>query len=184
MADNRYQKMIIEETEGFNFRLLGAQLMAGWLPYFTGGRYRSAVLRLFGFQIGRGTIFWGMPRFIGGRGMEKRLSVGQFCHFNVNCFLDLCGPIEIGDSAGLGPEAMLITGRHEIGPIERREGPLSPAPITICDGAWIGARALILPGVTVGTGAIVAAGAVVTRDVPPNTVAAGIPAKVIREIEP
>lgn len=184
MADNRYQKMLFDETEGFNIRLLGAQVLAGWLPNFVGSRFRAAALRLFGFKVGRGTVFWGMPRMIGGRGMEKRLSVGKLCHFNVSCFFDLCGPIEIGDAVAFGPEVMLITGRHEIGHAERREGPLSPAPITICDGAWLGARALILPGVTVGAGSIVAAGAVVTRDVPPNTVVGGSPAKIIRDLEP
>ena len=59
-----------------------------------------------------------------------------------------------------------------------------PAPIVIGDKVWIGANATVLPGVTIGKGAIVAAGAVVTRDVPPNTIVAGVPARVVREIRP
>jgi maltose O-acetyltransferase len=66
--------------------------------------------------------------------------------------------------------------------MSRRAGDLKAEPVTIGDGAWIGARATILPGVTIGGGAVVAAGSVVTRDLPANVLAGGVPARVIREL--
>jgi maltose O-acetyltransferase len=82
----------------------------------------------------------------------------------------------------LGHEVMLMTSSHEIGSDEHRAGPLYTAPITIKDGVWIGSRSVVLPGVTVGAGSVVAAGAIVTKDVPPHTLVGGVPARIIREI--
>jgi len=67
---------------------------------------------------------------------------------------------------------------------KRRAGTPRTAPVRIGAGAWIGAQATILPGVTIGEGAVVGAGSVVTRDIPPNVTAAGVPARVIRSLEP
>ena len=66
-----------------------------------------------------------------------------------------------------------------MGSAQRRAGELTTLPVTIDDGAWIGARSTILPGITIGAGAIISAGAVVNKDVPPNTVVAGSPARVV-----
>lgn len=85
--------------------------------------------------------------------------------------------ITIGSKVAISREAFICTASHDITKPNR---PLVTAPITICDGVWIGARAIILPGVTIGEGAIVAAGAVVARDVPPFTVVGGNPAKFIK----
>lgn len=76
---------------------------------------------------------------------------------------------------------MLITVNHQLDPANRRS--LDTASIRVDSNAWIGARSVILPGVTVGRNAVVAAGAVVTKSVPNNTVVAGVPAKVIKVIE-
>lgn len=102
---------------------------------------------------------------------------------NAGCCLDLSAPIRIQSRAQLGYQVTLITGNHEIGPSHSRAGRHIPAPITIGEGAWIGARAIILPGVTIGNGAVIAAGAVVTRDVAPNTMVGGVPARVMRNLE-
>jgi acetyltransferase-like isoleucine patch superfamily enzyme len=83
----------------------------------------------------------------------------------------------------VGPGVYFITGTHRIGSHTQRAGPVIAAPIRVGDGVWIGARAILLPGVTVGAGAIVAAGAVVTRDVPADTLVAGVPAQVKRSLE-
>jgi acetyltransferase-like isoleucine patch superfamily enzyme len=77
---------------------------------------------------------------------------------------------------------MLITGAHQIGDEYQRARDLNPEPINIEEGVWLGARCIILPGVTVGRGAVVAAGAIVTKDVPPNKLVAGVPAKVIKSL--
>ena len=85
--------------------------------------------------------------------------------------------ITIGSKVAISREAFICTASHDITKPNR---PLVTAPITICEGVWIGARAIILPGVTIGEGAVVAAGAVVTKDVEPFTVVGGNPAKFIK----
>jgi putative colanic acid biosynthesis acetyltransferase WcaF len=86
--------------------------------------------------------------------------------------------IEIGDDVTVSQDAFLCTASHDI---DRADRPLVTAPIRIGRGAWIFARATILPGVSVGEGAVVAACAVVTRDVPAYAVVAGNPARVVRQ---
>ena len=88
--------------------------------------------------------------------------------------------IKIGTKVAISREAFICTASHDITKPNR---PLVTAPITICDGVWIGARAIVLPGVTIGEGAVVAAGAVVTKDVEPWAVVGGNPAKFIKRRE-
>ena len=106
--------------------------------------------------------------------------IGKNVFINHACsFLDL-GGITIEDDVLIGPQVNLITENHPADPAERRS--LITKPIVIKRNAWIGANATILPGVTIGENAIVAAGAVVSKDVPANTVVGGIPAKFIKSI--
>jgi maltose O-acetyltransferase len=88
--------------------------------------------------------------------------------------------ISIGKNCDLGHEVCLVPGTHEIGDATRRAGAGTAGPIEIGDGCWVGARVVILGGVRIGAGAVVAAGSVVTADVPPNALVAGVPAKVRR----
>lgn len=88
---------------------------------------------------------------------------------------DLHAEIVVGDYVSLGQQVMLLTWTAETG--------LPPRPVRIEAGVWLGARSIILPGVTVGRGAIVAAGAVVAEDVPPDTLVGGVPAGVIRLLD-
>ncbi len=81
----------------------------------------------------------------------------------------------------IGHNVVLATLNHEVAPEKR--GTMHPAPIVIGKNVWIGSNATLLPGVSIGDGAIIAAGAVVTMDVPVNTVVGGVPAKLIKEIE-
>jgi len=90
------------------------------------------------------------------------------------------GGITLDDDVLIGPGASLISVNHQLEPAHRRE--LELQPIHISQNAWVGAKAIILPGITVGQNAVVAAGAVVTKDVPANTVVAGVPAKRIKTI--
>ena len=111
----------------------------------------------------------------------KFISIGKEVYINMGCtFMDR-GGILIEDKVLIGPHVKLITENHPEDPTLRRY--LYSKPITIRKGAWIGAGATILPGVTVGENAIVAAAAVVTSDVPDNCIVAGVPAKYIREIK-
>ena len=106
--------------------------------------------------------------------------IGKDVFINHACsFLDM-GGIIIEDHVLLGPKVNLITENHPLDPADRRS--LICKPIVIKRNAWIGAAATILPGVTIGENAVVAAGAVVSKDVPANTIAGGVPAKIIKQI--
>jgi acetyltransferase-like isoleucine patch superfamily enzyme len=108
------------------------------------------------------------------------INIGQNVFINHGCsFLDL-GGITIEDDVLIGPNVQLITENHPIQPAERKA--LDLKSILIKRNVWIGAGAIILPGVTVGENSVVAAGAVVTKDVPPNTIVGGVPARVIKSL--
>ena len=109
-----------------------------------------------------------------------QVTIGPNSSINRQCHLE--GPLKIGSRVNIAPWAVILTHSHEIGTSERRAGRFTDKLITIEDGVWIGTRAVVLGGVTVGKGAIIAAGAVVTEDVPPNCLVGGVPAKVIREL--
>lgn len=111
----------------------------------------------------------------------KNITLGKRIFINMGCKFQDQGGIFIGDGALIGHNVVLATLNHAMSPKDR--GTMIPAPIHIGKNVWIGANATILPGVTVGDGAVIAAGAVVTRDIPENTVAAGVPARVIRKVE-
>ena len=107
------------------------------------------------------------------------IALGERVYANAFCvFLD-CAPIEIGDRALLGPGVHLYTATHPLEAAERRQGLEYARPITIGDDAWLGGGAIVLPGVSVGEAAVVGAGSVVSRDVPPGVRVAGNPARPI-----
>lgn len=111
----------------------------------------------------------------------KFTRIGRNVYINHLCsFLDM-GTITIGDNVLVGPKVNLLSEEHPVNPVERKS--LMARPVVIKNGAWIGAGATILPGVTVGENSIVAAGAVVNKNVPDNTIVGGIPARVIKSID-
>ena len=108
----------------------------------------------------------------------KNTRIGKNVFINFDCvFLDL-GGITIEDGVLIAPKVSLLSEGHPISPNERQS--LVPGHIYIKKNAWIGAGATILPGITVGENAVVAAGAVVSKNVPANTVVGGVPAKQIK----
>lgn len=120
-----------------------------------------------------------IPPFYTTGGSHTR--VGRNVFINQNCtFYDL-GGIAIADEVMIGPNVSLITSGHPVAPSERREF-VTASPIVIERNVWIAAGAIILAGVTVGENSVVAAGAVVTRDVPRNAMFAGNPAKLVRSL--
>lgn len=110
----------------------------------------------------------------------KNINIGKNVFLNMGCKFQDQGGIFIGDGTLIGHNVVLATLNHAMDPEERSS--MIPAPIHIGKRVWIGANATVLPGVTIGDGAIVAAGAVVTKDVPENTVVGGVPARVLRKI--
>lgn len=177
-------QLVREELYGFQPRVLAARLLVAWLPEHTCSRLRTQALRLAGFQIGFGTTFAGMPTLHGSGDLRRSVYFGSHCWVNTGLRIDVRERVTICDHVVIGPEVMLVTSTHEYGGPEHRAGRLTGAPIVLEPGAWLGARCTILPGVTVGRGAVVAAGAVVHRDVPPNTLVGGVPARVLRELPP
>jgi maltose O-acetyltransferase len=172
-----------KEIQVFHPRLILAQLLMAPLPNHNGGTIRTLILRLAGFQIGNGSFFWDTPTIVGGGDIYRKLVIGKCCLINIHVYFDLAERIFLDDRASLGPQVTFITGTHEIGSADYRLGKLVSRPICVGKGVWVGARATILPGVTIGDGAVVAAGSVVTKDVPANCLVAGVPAVVKRELD-
>lgn len=141
---------------------------------------RRALLRLAAVEVEDGVSFCG-GGWIYGRG---RLQVGADTWLSPGAvvYTHVEAPIRIGSRCDVGPEVSFVTGSHELGSPARRAGPGLAQPITIGDGCWIGARSLILGGVTIGPGCVVAAGAVVTKSWPANTLLAGVPAAPKRQL--
>lgn len=132
--------------------------------------------RLIGKPVGEGFCLF--PPFYTDYGQS--ITIGRNVFLNTSCHFQDQGGITIGDGAQIGHNVVLATLNHVEDPVRRSQ--TTPAPIVIGRNVWIGANATVTPGVTIGDGAIVAAGAVVTRDVPPNTVVGGVPARVLRPV--
>ncbi|WDP88522.1 MAG: sugar O-acetyltransferase [Desulfobacter sp.] len=111
----------------------------------------------------------------------KNITLGKNVFLNTGCTFQDCGGITIGDRTLIGQNVVLSTLNHGFEPENRNT--TYPSPIIIGTNVWIGANATVVPGVTIGDNAVVAAGAVVTKDVPANVVVAGVPAKIIKTIE-
>ena len=114
---------------------------------------------------------------------DKNIHVGDDFLINYNGVILDIAPVHIGDHVMIGPNTLITTVGPPITPKGRREHLGLAQPVTIGDDVWIGGNVTILPGVTIGSNAVVAAGAVVTKDVLDNSVVGGVPAKVIKAIE-
>lgn len=138
---------------------------------------RSAFCELIGKPVG--DRFMLIPPFSTDCGLN--ITIGSNVFINQGChFMDM-GGITIGDDVMIGPKVNLVSVGHPVAPSERRNG-IVAKPIVIGNNVWIGAAATILPGVTIGDNAVIAAGAVVSRDVPADTLAAGVPARVLKHL--
>lgn len=142
------------------------------LPHIPFWSWRRAYLRLLGLKVGKGSFIMKCTYFMS----PWLVTVGKHSHINRGCTIDARAGINIGDNVSISHGVKLFTGSHDA---------QSPhfnavfAPITIDDYAWLGIGCIVLKGVHIGKGAVVAAGAVVTKDVPEYTIVGGIPAKTI-----
>jgi len=142
--------------------------------YRTPDEVRALLSRLTGTAVDESvTVF---PPFYCEFGKNLRLGKGVFV--NMGCRFQDAGGITIGDGSLVGHGSTLTTLNHALDPDRRAD--MLPAPIMIGRKAWLGAVVTVLPGITIGDGAIIGAGAVVTKDVPANAIVAGVPARVIR----
>lgn len=138
---------------------------------------RLAFSELIGKPVGE--RFMIIPPFSTDYGLNTM--VGNNVFINQGChFMDM-GGITIGDDVMIGPKVNLVSAGHPVAPHERRNR-IVAKPITIGNNVWIGAAATILQGVTIGDNAVIAAGAVVSRSVPAGTLAAGVPARVLKHL--
>ena len=113
----------------------------------------------------------------------SHIEIGARTFVNYDCVMLDVAPIRIGDACQIATRVQLLTAGHPVDPEPRREGWEFGLPITIGDNVWLGAGAIVCPGVTIGDNTVVGAGAVVASDLPANVVALGVPARVHRQID-
>jgi maltose O-acetyltransferase len=174
-------RLVAAEELSVDPKKLGVRAVSQMLPQHSFNRVRTVLLRALGIRISATSCVAGTLKITGAGSMDL-LSIGPGCYLTGPLHIDLSDGVDIGARVYIGYEVMLITADHEVGPPPQRCGRIVHGPIEIGDGVWIGSRAIILPGVRVGHGSIVAAGAVVTRDVAPNTMVAGVPARLVRDL--
>jgi tetrahydrodipicolinate N-acetyltransferase len=143
------------------------------------------ILKAYGVTIGPGLDFHGRLQLHGAYDMRGKLKIGAQCHIGPGVTLDLTHPIILEDRCTVSLNAQILT-HQDVGysPLSRRAYPTSADGVVVEYGAYIGAGAIILKGVRVGRCSVVGAGAVVVEDVPPYTVVAGVPARVIKQLDP
>lgn len=159
------------------------QGVSGLLPQLRFNRLRTALYRAARVSVGANSLLMGQV-ILTGSSDPALFSVGESTYITGPLRVDLGGAVRIGSGVNIGHDCFFLTVDHKIGSAERRAGERSHGSIVIEDGVWIASRVTILPGRTIGRGAVVAAGAVVTADVAPNTLVGGVPARVLRRLEP
>ena len=145
-----------------------------WVGCIPSHIIRLLVYQLAGIKIGRGSRIHMGANFFNPRG----ITIGNDTVIGDHCFLDGRAPLKIGSHTAIASQVLIYNSEHNI---HSPSFEATEEPVTISDYVFIGARAIILPGIKIGRGAVVAAGAVVTKDVPPKIMVGGVPAKKIGE---
>ena len=144
--------------------------------YYEPEEVRALLSELFGYEVSATLRVF--PPFYTDFG--KNIKVGEDVFINACCHFQDHGGVTIGDGCQIGHNVVFATLNHGVAPEERKH--TIPAPVVLGKNVWVGSNSTILQGVTIGDNAIVAAGAVVTKDVPANTVVGGVPARVLKKI--
>ena len=179
----RVVRLLRSEVEYVQPAKLAAELTTAAMPHLCFNYLRTTIWRAAGLKVGDRSRIMGRLHVTGSGAWQNRLAVGADTFLTGPVRIDLDASVSIGDRVRIGHDVMLLTVNHEIGDSEQRCSANFARPIIIGDGAWLASRCIILPGVSIGKGAVVAAGAVVTRDVPPDTMVAGAPARVVRSFD-
>jgi maltose O-acetyltransferase len=158
-------------------RALCARL-AALSPYAPEAERQALVAELFGAP----TDAYVTPPFFCDYGTH--VTLGRKVYFNFNCVILDVAPVTIGDRVLFGPAVQVYTATHPMDARTRALGIESGRPVVIGDDVWLGGGAIVCPGVTIGARTVIGAGAVVTRDVPADTFAAGNPCRVVRALAP
>jgi maltose O-acetyltransferase len=140
---------------------------------------RDRILRELLGTVGEGVVI--RPPFRCEYGTRVGIGAGSF--FNYDCLMLDVAPVTIGRACQIAPRVQFLTATHPIDPAPRRSGWESAEPIVVGDNVWLGGGVIVCPGVTIGDDTVVGAGAVVAADLPAGVVAAGVPAKAVREID-
>jgi acetyltransferase-like isoleucine patch superfamily enzyme len=161
-----------------------AHLVCAPMPQFWSGQIRAVLYRAAGFDVHTSASIFGNIEFTSGLpDLYSKLTIGRETIVSTRVTINLDDRVHIGDRVTIGPHVLIYSGNHRLGSsLQRCDPDVAGKPVHIGDGCWIRVGAIILPGVTVGDGSIVAAGAVVSRDVPPNTLVEGNPARVVKEL--
>jgi maltose O-acetyltransferase len=176
------RRKLLETVNAFHLKLWLVNLLLAPLPILVGKRFRAALYRLAGFQIGRDSKLLDRVTIDALCNPYPNLKIGCRSQLGIGCHISVNAPVTVGDNVIFGHYVRIITDTHGLGPSWRRCGERLPLPVTIEDGAWVATDVTLLPGVRVGQGSVIASGAVVTSDVPPNTLVAGVPAAVVRRL--
>lgn len=165
---HQFMNRMSDEARRITFRLNTA--------YHTPDEVRGLLSELFGYRVPESLRVF--PPFYTDFG--RNITVGRDVFINAGCHFQDHGGVTIGDGCQIGHNVVFATLNHGLSPEDRQN--TYPAPIVLGRNVWVGSNATILQGVTVGDNAVIAAGAVVTKDVEPATIVGGVPAKVIRRI--
>lgn len=175
-------RLVGDELANLQLAKLAAELVTSPMPHLCFTYSRTQAWRAAGLRAGERSRLMGALHLTGRAAWQDNLSIGADTLITGPLSIDLEAPVHIGDRVRIGHDVLLLTVDHQIGKSEYRCGHSFARPISIGDGAWLGSRVVVLPGVSIGKGAVVAAGAVVTRDVPADTLVAGVPARVLRAL--
>ena len=166
-------------TKGKKILFILYKVTASWLPISQRSKFAKALRGFWGkkilykcgknVNIERGAVF------------DTAVAIGDNSGIGIKC--ELYGPIIIGDNVMMGPEVVIYTSGHKIDRTDipmMLQGSTEKEPVEIGSDVWIGRRAMIMPGVKIGNGCVIGAGAIVTKDVPSYSVVGGVPAKIIK----
>jgi len=158
----------------YNYWLDFELMLLRWVGCVPSHCFRRFCYRLAGIEIGKGSTIHMWANFFNPKGIE----IGEDTIIGDHCFLDGRAPIKIGNHVDIASQVLIYNSKHDINDPEFRA---VEYPVEIEDYVFIGPRAIIMPGKKIGRGAIVAAGAIVTHDVPSGKIVAGVPARIIGE---